>query len=140
MEVIIASTSVEFVDMKFVTLEEFGFLYPFFEGVWWSSHGQDHGGDLFVKTHRKVGDSCEFVFKLHFDSKVLKLIDIVLEFIVGSSILVFAWFLEESGYVMTGLHLGVEGVKVLVVVSHEFFKCLFLRLDTSVGHFVIPLF
>ena len=80
--------------MKFVALEEFGFLYPFFKGVWQSGHEQDHGGDLFVKTCRKVGDGHEFVFKLRFGSEVLKLIDIVLESIVGSSILVFAWFLE----------------------------------------------
>ena len=75
----------EFVDTKFVTLEEFGFLYPRFESVWWRSHGQDHGGDLFVKACQEVGDGCELVLKLHLGSEVLELIDIVLESIVGSS-------------------------------------------------------
>ena len=139
LEAIIASAFVEFINTKFVTLEEFGFLYLFFEGVWWSGHGQDHGGDLFVKTCRRVGDGREFDFKLCFGSEVLKLINIVLESIIGSSILVFAQFLEEPRYVVMGFHLGVKGVKVLIVVCHEFFKHLFFGLNGSVGH-VIPFF
>ena len=129
------SASTEFIDTKFVTLEEFGFLYPFFEGVCWRSHGQDHGGDLFVEAHREVGDVCEFVFKLRLGSEVLKLINVVLESIIGSSIFVFAWFLKKSRYVTACFHLGVEGIKVLVIVSHKLFKCLFFRLAILSYHF-----
>ena len=41
---------------------------------------------------------------------------------------------------MVCFHLGVKGVKVLVVVCHKLFKHLFFRFNTSVGHFVIPFF
>ena len=49
-----------------------------------------------------MSDGREFVFKLCFGSKVLKLVDVVLESIIGSSVFVLAWLLEESRYVVTG--------------------------------------
>ena len=134
------SASTEFINTKFVTLEEFGFFYPLLEGVWWRSHGQNHGGDLFVEASQEVGDGCEFVFKLCFGSEVFKLVNVVLESIIGSSVFIFALFLEKSRYVTVGFHLGVKGVKVLVIVCHELLKCLFFRFNASVGHFVVPFF
>ena len=58
--------------------------------------------------------------------------------VIRGSVFVFAWFLEESGYVTVCFHLGVKGVKVLVVVHPEFLECLFFSFDASIGHFVIP--
>ena len=77
-----------------------------------------YGGDLFIKAHQEVGDGCKFVLKLHLGSEVLKLVNVVLESIVGSSVFIFAWFLEKSRYVAACFHLGVKGVKVLVIVCY----------------------
>ena len=123
-----------------MTLEEFGFFYPLFEGVRWRSHGQDHGGDLFVEACREVGDGCEFVLELCLGSEVFKLVNVVLESIIGSPVFIFAWFLEKSRYVAAWFHLGVKGIKVLVVVCCELFKCLFFGLNARVGHLVVPFF
>ena len=44
----VMSSAAEFINMKFVAMEEFSFLYPFFKSVGRGGHGQDHGRDLFV--------------------------------------------------------------------------------------------
>ena len=45
------------VDPEFVTMEDLGFVWPFFQGIWWSGHGEVHGGDSLVKTSGEVGAS-----------------------------------------------------------------------------------
>ena len=110
-EAIVASTSVEFVDVQFVTLEEFGLLYPFFKGVWWRGHGQDHGGDLFVKACQEVDDGCEFILKLRFGGKIFKLINVVLESIIGSSIFIFPRFWKSLDMLRHAFTLVSEGLK-----------------------------
>ena len=87
-----------------------------------------------------MSDGCEFVFKLCFGSEVFKLVDVVLESVIGSSILILPWLLEKPGYVAACFHLGVEGVKVLVIVCYEFVERFLFGFDCGVGHFVVPFF
>ena len=60
-------------------------------------HGQNHCGDLSVEPHGELGDSGEFVFKLHLCGKVLEVIDIFLEPIVRGPIFILSWSLDEFG-------------------------------------------
>ena len=87
-----------------------------------------------------MSDGREFVFKLSFGSKVFELIDVILESIIGGPIFILSWCLEKSGYVTAHFHLGVEGVKVLVIICYESFKCFLFGFNHGIGHLVVPLF
>ena len=95
---------------------------------------------MFVETSGEVSDGHEFVFKLCFGSKVFELIDVLLESIIGGPVFILSQSLEKSGYVTAHLHLGVEGVKVLVMIHYDFFKHFLFGFDRGIGHLVIPLF
>ena len=36
------------INSEFVAMEDFGFVQPFFQGIWWGGHEKDHGEDLSV--------------------------------------------------------------------------------------------
>ena len=55
-------------DVELHIVEGFCFVDPFFNGVWDCGHGEDHGGNLFVKTSRELSAGSELVFKLCFSS------------------------------------------------------------------------
>ena len=69
---------------------------------------------------------------------VLEFIDVFLEVIVRSSIIVFPWILIQLGNVSTSSFFDVKGAEVFLVVVHELGNSLFLSFDTGVCHPVIP--
>ena len=129
------STS-EIINSEFVTMENFGFVQPFFKGIWQSSHREDHGRDLLIQSHEEVDASSKLVFKLGFGGKVLELIDVVLEAVIGDSVFVFSRFLVQPRDM--GLFSDVKGTEVLFIAIYEVGKDFIFCFDAGIVHFIIP--
>ena len=91
-----------------------------------------------IKSHRELGYRGEFVFELGLGCEVFKLVDVLLEPVIRSSIFVFSRSLDKFGQVSSCSEFGVEGVEVLIVVFGELDECLFLGFDSGVSHFIVP--
>ena len=91
-----------------------------------------------VQSSRELDYGGEFVLKLSFGHKVFEFVDVFLESVVGGSVFILCWFLDKSGQVSSGLHFGVEGIKVQVIVFGEFREGFVFSFDGGVCHFVIP--
>ena len=92
-------------------MKGFCFRNPLFQGVGWVLHGEDHGGDLSIKSHGKLSHHSKFVFKLGLGSEVFELIDEVLESIIWSPVFVLSGFLDEFRQVSSGPYFGIKGLK-----------------------------
>ena len=78
-------------------MEGLCFRNPPFQRVRWVLHGQDHGRDLSVEPHGELGDGGEFVFELCFCGKILEVVDIFLEPVVGGPVFILSRSLDEVG-------------------------------------------
>ena len=73
-----------------------------------------------------------------FCGEVLKVIDILLEPIVRGSIFVLSGSLDEFGQVSSRSYLGIEGVKILIVVFNEFLEGFILGFEHGAFHLIVP--
>ena len=73
------------------------FRDPFFQSVGGVLHGQDHCGDLSVKSHGELSDGHEFVFKLSLGGEIFEVVNKVLKSVIWGSVFVLSRFLDEFG-------------------------------------------
>ena len=119
-------------------MKELCFFDPSRKVIRQRCHRQNHGRELSIKSSGKLGYHGKLVLKLGFGHEVFKLVDVFLESVIRCSVFVFPWFLNKFGQVSSSFELGVKRVEILVVVLGELCKCLFLGLDASVCHLIIP--
>ena len=113
-------------------MESLCFCNPFFQHVRWVLHGQNHGGNLSVKSHGELSNSGEFILELGFGGKVFEFVDEFLESVVWSAILVLSWFLNEFGQISPCSYFGIKGVKILIVVLDKLCEGLVFRFDCHI--------
>ena len=119
-------------------MKRLGLRDPFFQSVGRVLHGQNHSGDLSVKSSGELSDGCEFVFELSFGGEVLEVINKLLESIIWSSVFILCRLLDEFGQVSSGSYFGVEGIEVFVIVFDEFCEGFVLGFKRRVFQLIVP--
>ena len=74
-----------------------GLRNPFLQSVGRILHGQNHSGDLSVKSSGELSNGRELVFELSLGGEVFELINEVLESIIWGSVFVLSGFLDKFG-------------------------------------------
>ena len=75
--------------MHFLSVEDFCLVNPYFDRSRDGRHGKDHTSNLLVQSKRELANEGEFLLHSGLHGEVLEVSDILLEPVIGFSILFF---------------------------------------------------
>ena len=73
--------------MYFLSVEDFSLINPPFDRSEDGGHRKDHAGDLLIQSERELANEGEFLLHSGLHGEVLEVGDVLLESVVGFSIL-----------------------------------------------------
>ena len=114
-------------------MECLGLFDPGSHCGWDGCHGEDHGGELLVKSKQELVNEGDFVGNPCSGREVLEVGDILLESIISDPIRTFERLLSKLGELKTSCGFGVEREESGVEFFDEFLKGFLSASDGSVG-------
>ena len=118
-------SSLQSEDAHLLGMEYFGLFDPFGDSGGDRRHGENHGGELLVKSKRKLVNEGNIVGDTCLGSEGLEVSDVFLEYIIHDAIRAFERFLGELGELKTDGCFDIIGEKCGFEIGREFVKGLF---------------
>ena len=77
-------------------MEDLGLINPSLDGSGDQGHGQDHFGDLLIKSKRELTDEVKLVLGSGLHGEILEVSDVLLESVTGGAVLLLEGPLSEG--------------------------------------------